>query len=156
MDPTGRALRLAAQRPAARSIRGTEGVSSMTGTIDLTAADVAKAPQEESTWEVTVPVPTVGVRRVTFAAPHLPHPDLPQPRAVADDLLDGAGRIVHAFGRLVSGRERVVYFGGLAALTAMGAVSLPVAAAIGAGVWVAVRTGTPSATGPTPADDGEG
>jgi hypothetical protein len=119
----------------------------MTETMDLAAVAAEQAPQGENTWEVTVPVPTVGVRRVTFAAPHLPHPDLPQPRAVADDLLDGAGRIVRAVGRLVSGRERMVYFGGLAALTAAGAVSLPVAAAIGAGVWVAVRTGAPTATG---------
>jgi hypothetical protein len=111
----------------------------MTGTTDVAVVDTATTSQDEATWLLTVPVPTVGLRRVTFPAPHLPHPDLAQPRAAADDLLHGAGKVARTLRERLSGRERAAFYGGLAALTAAGAISLPVAAAIGAGVWVAGR-----------------
>jgi hypothetical protein len=52
--------------------------------------------------------------------------------------------------------DRLVYYGGLAALAAVGVVEWPVAAAVGAGVWIATRArergagpavGTQEATG---------
>jgi hypothetical protein len=37
--------------------------------------------------------------------------------------------------------DRLFYYGGLAALAAIGVVDWPVAAAVGAGVWIATRAG---------------
>lgn len=66
---------------------------------------------------VDIPVPVIGVRQV-----HVPAPNMPQ--ALQDKLPD---------------RKQLIYYGGLGAMAAFGVVSWPVAAAIGAGVWVAGR-----------------
>jgi hypothetical protein len=98
---------------------------------------------------VTVPVPTVGVRPVQVSAPHI---DMSGPRAAvtnaAHGVADAAGTVR---GRLPD-RNHLLYYGGLGALAAIGVMSWPIAAAIGAGVWVAGRA--KSATGRKPARGG--
>jgi hypothetical protein len=84
---------------------------------------------------VDIPVPVIGVRQVHLRTPQLPHVELPSrqfaglQRTVRDKLPEP---------------EKLVYYGGLGALAAFGVMSWPVAAAIGAGVWVAgrVRSGS--------------
>jgi len=79
---------------------------------------------------VDIPVPVIGVRQVHVGAPHLPHVDL------SSQGLAGLQRTVRD---KLPEPEQLVYYGGLGALAAFGVVSWPVAAAIGAGVWVARR-----------------
>jgi hypothetical protein len=84
---------------------------------------------------VAVPVP-VGVH-VPAPRLRLPHVDLPSPATAA------ARQTAHAVG-MVRGRvpvpRRLVYYGALGVMAAVGALEWPVAAAIGAGVWVTGRT----------------
>jgi hypothetical protein len=83
---------------------------------------------------LAVPVP-VGVR---VPAPHMPHLHVPSAaQNAAKRTAFGLG-VVRA--NLPKPRQ-MVYYGALGGLAAVGAIEWPVAAAIGAGVWVASRTG---------------
>jgi hypothetical protein len=78
----------------------------------------------------TVPMLTVGVRRV----------HLPAPGAVMAGALNGAAGVSDAVrDRIMPDRQTMLYYGGLGAMAAFGVLSWPAAAAIGAGVWVAER-----------------
>ena len=58
---------------------------------------------------------------------------LPVPRTVAS----GAGSAMSTVRGHLPDQDRLAYYGGLAALAALGLVEWPVAAAVGVGVWVA-------------------
>jgi hypothetical protein len=75
---------------------------------------------------IAVPVPVVAVRQMHLSRPHVPQ----VPQAVRDRLPE---------------RNQLIYYGGLGALAAFGIVSWPIAAAIGAGVWVAGHARSSSA-----------
>jgi hypothetical protein len=130
-----------------------------TAAAQLTAArdeqvETAETTEERAEGEplvrwghVAVPVP-VGVHVPT---PHLPH--LPSSaRNAAKRTAFGLG-VVRA--NLPKPRQ-LVYYGALGGLAAVGAIEWPVAAAIGAGVWVASRTGwrRPARPGEAPAEAG--
>ncbi len=78
---------------------------------------------------VTVPVVNV---RVPLLSPRVPDPD-----AMASQ----TRRAAQAVRANLPPMERLLYYGGLGALAAAGTLEWPVAIAVGAGVWVAGRTG---------------
>jgi hypothetical protein len=83
---------------------------------------------------VSVPVP-VGV--------HVPAPHLPELHVRAS-AQNAAKRTAFGLGVVRANLPRprqMVYYGALGGLAAVGAIEWPVAAAIGAGVWVATRSG---------------
>ncbi len=99
---------------------------------------------------VAVPVP-VGVRVPT---PHMPHLHMPS------SAQNAAKRTASGFGVVRANLPRprqMLYYGALGGLAAVGAIEWPVAAAIGAGVWVASRTGwrRPGQPGRAPAEAGQ-
>ncbi|HEX6497720.1 MAG TPA: hypothetical protein VF054_01660 [Micromonosporaceae bacterium] len=88
---------------------------------------------------------TAGEAETGEPAHRQPIPQMPNPLAG----LRMAAGIVRAY---LPPRDRLIFYGGLGAAAALGAVDLPVAVAIGAGVWVAthrrVSTGQPRAQQP--------
>jgi hypothetical protein len=70
---------------------------------------------------------------------HVPRPHVPLPSQ--HTVMVGALRVTDAVRDNVPSREHLIYYGGLGALAAFGIVDWPVAAAIGAGVWLAGRRG---------------
>ncbi|MEU7769203.1 hypothetical protein AB0B25_29495 [Nocardia sp. NPDC049190] len=79
-----------------------------------------------------VPIPTVGVRMTRVPLP-------PGPRTVATGMAHGVSSATTAVRHQVPDRESLLFYGGLGAAAATGLLSWPVAAAVGAGVWVAER-----------------
>jgi hypothetical protein len=85
---------------------------------------------------MSIPVP-VGVR-----APHLHMPHVDVPGSAKTAAQQTARRTAHAADTVrasVQPPRRLVYYGALGVAAAVGVIEWPVAAAIGAGVWVASR-----------------
>ncbi|GGQ74949.1 hypothetical protein [Couchioplanes azureus] len=78
-----------------------------------------------------IPVPFTGVR---IAVPHVPLPS-------QHDVVVGAVRASNVVRENTPSADQLLYYGGLGVLAAFGVVDWPVAAAIGAGVWIARRHG---------------
>jgi hypothetical protein len=93
-----------------------------------------------------IPVPTVGVRQVRVAMPHVPQIDLSTPRTVVVQVAHGVTAAPGVLRRHLPDRNRLLFYGGLGALAIFDAISWPVAAAIGTGVWVAGRARSESGT----------
>jgi hypothetical protein len=83
--------------------------------------------------DIRVPVPYVRVSRVS--RPRVPLPS-------QHTIIVGAVRAADAVRDRIPARQDLIYYGGLGALAAFGVVEWPVAAAIGAGVWLVGRRGT--------------
>jgi hypothetical protein len=98
-----------------------------------------KATKIEATQGVDIPLPTVGVHRV-----HISVPRVPAPPAAVSGLAQAAAAMPRAVRNNLPSRNTLLYYTGLGAAAALQVVSWPVAAAIGAGVWVASRTRTPT------------
>jgi hypothetical protein len=120
-----------------------------TGKVVEPVAPVAQIETAERTPEPLVfTIPTVDVhlssRRVAISRPSLPHLSSPA------DALAEVNRVAAGWGHAVADmperirrnipqNETTLFYGGLAALAAVGLVGWPTAAAIGAGVWIAIR-----------------
>jgi hypothetical protein len=78
-----------------------------------------------------IPLPFTGMR---IPVPHLPVPS-------QHDVIVGAVRVSNVVRENTPSGDQLLYYGGLGALAAFGVVDWPVAAAIGAGVWIARRHG---------------
>ncbi len=98
-----------------------------------------RAAATEQTGRSSLPLPFAGARVPLphVRVPHVPRPHvgLPSQRTV----MVGALRATDTVRDNMPPRDQLVYYGGLGALAAFGLVDWPVAAAIGAGVWLAGR-----------------
>jgi hypothetical protein len=91
------------------------------------AAEEAASPGRRS---ITIPLPNFNI-----PTPSLPRMPLPSQHAVVMT----AYRVGDVVQKNAPSADQLLYYGGLGALAAFGAIEWPVAAAIGAGVWVARR-----------------
>ncbi len=108
-------------------------------------AGTGHLPGEPTVRWAHLPVP-IGVR---VRAPHMPHVSMPSPRATAQQ----AVRAAEVVRSTLPPPERLVYYGGLGVLAAVGVLEWPVAAAVGAGVWLAGRRTRPAPMDLTARDD---
>ncbi|WP_330231029.1 hypothetical protein OHA40_00165 [Nocardia sp. NBC_00508] len=120
-------------KTATRQVRGSDPEPSETApAVPESETEPSTTGSETATTErdgLRVPIPTLGVRMTRVPLP-------PGPRTVAA----GASSATAAVRRRVPDGQSLLYYGGLGVAAAAGLVSWPVAAAIGAGVWVAERT----------------
>jgi hypothetical protein len=98
---------------------------------------------------LTLPVPTVGVRQIHLSVPALPRIGAPGPRAVTAQVTHEVVEATQAVRERLPEPGRLAYYAGLGALAVVGAVSWPVAGAIGVGVWLAGRRRAGSTTAPS-------
>jgi hypothetical protein len=105
-------------------------------------------PAERTPEPLVFTIPTVDVhlssRRVAISRPSLPHVSSPadalaEVNRVATGLGHAVADMPQRIRRNLPRNETTLFYGGLAALAAVGLVGLPTAAAIGAGVWIAIR-----------------
>ncbi|MGY4101499.1 hypothetical protein ACW2Q0_18385 [Nocardia sp. R16R-3T] len=79
-----------------------------------------------------VPVPTVGI--------HMAHvPGIPAPKSMASKVTHSVSSMGDSVRHRVPDTEPTLLYGGLGAAAVFGLLEWPVAAAVGAGVWVATR-----------------
>jgi hypothetical protein len=90
-------------------------------------------------WKtVAVPVPVPVGMRVPTPHLHMPHVAVPSPARVAARRTAFAVRTVAAS---LPAPRQLAYYGALGVAAAVGVLDWPVAAAVGAGMWVASHTG---------------
>jgi hypothetical protein len=99
-------------------------------------AGVSEAAQVHGGGRSGIPVPFTGVR---IPVPNVPLPRVPLPSQ--HDVIVGAVHVSNVVRENRPSADQLLYYGGLGALAAFGVVDWPVAAAIGAGVWIARRHG---------------
>jgi hypothetical protein len=145
----GTSRKATARKAAARTATAGTAVAGKAAAGKETAADRAAANTNRGSHRtpgrsqvvslVSVRLPVVNAR-VPMLRLHPPEASAAQTRWVAQ-----------AVRANLPTTERMMYYGGLAALAAIGVLEWPVAAAVGAGVWVAARTSrraTPSDSRP--------
>ncbi|MGE5290242.1 MAG: hypothetical protein ACM3ML_24255 [Micromonosporaceae bacterium] len=99
---------------------------------------VARQDGPPATVTLELPLVTMQVRAPRIGLPHVP--------------LEEAGLVIDAARSLLPPPERVMYYGGLGAVAAIGMIEWPVAAAIGVGTAVAQRAVGYMRQGPCRAD----
>jgi len=108
----------------------------------------AQAPQEQPDGGRRIGLTSVSVPMVPVKIPmlrvRLPRP--PAPRDVAQQTTFAA----QAVRANMPSTERLVYYGGLGLMAGLGVIDWPVAAVVGAGVWVASHARRRSAEGGQP------
>lgn len=135
----GRPPRRRTAAPVARTSGKTRGRPAATPSEAVTET-VERAETQKGTpmvrWAtVEVPVPVA----VHLPAPHvrMPHVAVPDPK----NAVKQAKWAVQTVRESLPPPRRLAHYGGLGVMAALGALEWPVAAAIGAGVWVAGRAG---------------
>jgi hypothetical protein len=120
-----------AGRQAAEDVLDTAATGTTGETPDVSSLGPKELPEHGHSGRRGIPVPLTGVR--------IPVPRLPMPSQ--QDVIVGAVHASNMVRETTPTAGPLLYYGGLGALAAFGVVDWPVAAAIGAGVWIARRRG---------------